>query len=56
MFTCPNCGSGLTRTPEKAGIFWDCPGCGGRAVGVALWAIWRKIELPPVAVAAKAEN
>ena len=36
MFTCPKCGSGLTRTPEKAGIFWDCQGCGGRAVSVAL--------------------
>lgn len=36
MFTCPNCGGTLTRTPEKAGIFWDCHGCGGRAVGVAL--------------------
>jgi membrane associated rhomboid family serine protease len=29
---------------------------GGTAVGIAMWAIWRKIELPPVAVAAKAAN
>ena len=36
MFTCPNCGSGLMRTPGKAGIFWVCQGCSGRAVGVAL--------------------
>ncbi len=36
MFTCPNCGSGLKRTPAKAGIFWDCQSCGGRAVSVAL--------------------
>ena len=36
MFTCPTCGSGLTRTPDKAGIFWVCQSCGGRAVSVSL--------------------
>ena len=36
MFTCPNCGSGLTRKPDKVGIFWVCDSCGGRAVGVGL--------------------
>jgi membrane associated rhomboid family serine protease/Zn-finger nucleic acid-binding protein len=36
MFTCPNCGSGLVREQNQAGIFWVCQQCGGRAVGVAL--------------------
>jgi len=36
MFICPNCGSGLTRTLEKVGVFWGCPRCGGRAVSVSL--------------------
>jgi membrane associated rhomboid family serine protease/Zn-finger nucleic acid-binding protein len=36
MFTCPNCGSGLTRTPNKVGIFWVCGRCGGQAVSVTL--------------------
>jgi len=36
MFTCPDCGSGLTRKPDKVGIFWVCQDCGGRAVSVAL--------------------
>lgn len=36
MFTCPNCGSTLTRTQVKTGFFWSCDRCGGRAVSVAL--------------------
>ncbi len=34
MFTCPNCGTALTRTPGPKGLFWNCDQCGGRAVGV----------------------
>jgi membrane associated rhomboid family serine protease/Zn-finger nucleic acid-binding protein len=34
MFTCPNCGSTLTRTPGPKGLFWNCDNCGGRAVGI----------------------
>lgn len=36
MFTCPNCGSTLTRKEGRTGLFWSCDGFGGRAVGVAL--------------------
>jgi membrane associated rhomboid family serine protease/Zn-finger nucleic acid-binding protein len=34
MFTCPNCGSTLTRTRGPEGLFWNCDRCGGRAVGI----------------------
>ena len=34
MFTCPNCGSKLTRAQGTKGLFWSCDQCGGRAVGV----------------------
>jgi len=34
MFTCPNCGSTLTRTQGPKGLFWNCNQCGGRAVGI----------------------
>jgi ribosomal protein L37AE/L43A len=36
MFTCPNCGSTLTRTRGPEGLFWNCDGCGGRAVGISV--------------------
>ena len=36
MFTCPNCGSTLTRKQGNTGLFWTCEDCGGRAVSVAL--------------------
>jgi len=34
MFTCPNCGSTLTRTQGPKGLFWSCTQCGGRAVAI----------------------
>ena len=36
MFTCPNCGSILTRKQGKAGLIWSCDSCGGRAISIAL--------------------
>lgn len=36
MFTCPDCGSSLIRTPNRVGIFWVCNNCHGQAVSVAL--------------------
>ncbi len=36
MFTCPNCGSILTRKQGKVGLIWSCDSCGGRAISVAL--------------------
>jgi membrane associated rhomboid family serine protease len=36
MFTCPNCGSTLTRKQGKVGLIWSCDSCGGRAVSIAL--------------------
>jgi membrane associated rhomboid family serine protease/Zn-finger nucleic acid-binding protein len=36
MFTCPRCKSGLSREQVSAGVFWDCPRCHGRAVGLGL--------------------
>ena len=36
MFICPNCKTDLTRTLGPLGVFWCCPNCGGRAVGIAL--------------------
>ena len=36
MFICPNCQSRLARTQNQLGIYWACPNCGGRAVGLAV--------------------
>lgn len=36
MFTCPNCQSGLARETCAKGVFWDCPRCHGRVMGVGL--------------------
>ena len=35
-YTCPACGHVLARRQDGHGVFWDCPACGGRAVGVGL--------------------
>ncbi len=33
-YSCPNCKAPLVRTQGDHGVFWVCPSCGGRAVGV----------------------
>lgn len=35
MFTCPNCQASLMRRSGPSGIYWACPHCSGRLVGVA---------------------
>ncbi|HXF83740.1 MAG TPA: rhomboid family intramembrane serine protease [bacterium] len=36
MFTCPSDHAPLTRAKSPYGVVWDCPKCGGRAVGVGV--------------------
>jgi membrane associated rhomboid family serine protease/Zn-finger nucleic acid-binding protein len=35
-YTCPSCGHALERRQQSHGVFWACPNCGGRAVGIGL--------------------
>lgn len=35
-YICPSCSSHLERRGGDHGIFWACPQCGGRAVGLGL--------------------
>jgi membrane associated rhomboid family serine protease len=36
MFTCPRCRRRLVQTRTEHGIFFVCPGCGGRAVSLSV--------------------
>ena len=42
MFSCPRCRKPLARTQTRHGLFFVCPQCQGRAVGLA---VVRKILL-----------
>ncbi len=46
MFCCPSCEMTLHKTRGKVGMFWHCPSCRGRAVGMELL---RKL-MPPAVV------
>lgn len=35
MFVCPNCGEPLEKVKGRAGLFWRCGACGGRAYSLA---------------------
>ncbi len=69
-YSCPNCKAPLARKQADHGIFWVCPSCGGRAIGVgflrksisneyitALWVAAREghgVQHRPCPVCAKA--
>jgi Zn-finger nucleic acid-binding protein len=60
MPNCPNCRQPLTRVQTGSGITYDCPGCGGRLIGLGvlrhldisqnlLTEIWQRVvKLPGV--------
>lgn len=35
MFDCPRCHTGLDKFKSPAGVYWQCPSCGGRTATVA---------------------
>ena len=54
MFSCPRCKNRLVRTQTPDGLFFVCPTCQGRAVGLSvvrklkrrgeLTELWRRVS------------